>query len=89
MRPGQLGAPVTRKSEMLVPEDMRNLRAWYEYHYGKQGMLRFPLRPKPAFSHRALSWCTESDSAPTLVVLIEDLEAMDGKVLTQMIDTLS
>ncbi|BGP22666.1 origin recognition complex subunit 3 [Rhodotorula toruloides] len=31
----------------------------------------------------------DSDNAPTLVILLEDLEAMDGKVLTQMIDTLS
>ncbi|GAA5978195.1 hypothetical protein JCM10908_004267 [Rhodotorula pacifica] len=59
--------PATRKSEMLVPEDMLNLQAWYEHRFAKQ----------------------DADLAPKLVVLIEDLEAMDGKVLTQMIDTLS
>ncbi|GAA5904649.1 hypothetical protein JCM8208_004840 [Rhodotorula glutinis] len=31
----------------------------------------------------------DSDDAPTLVVLLEDLEAMDGKVLTQLIDALA
>jgi len=31
----------------------------------------------------------ESENAPTLVVLLEDLEAMDGKVLTQLIDALA
>ncbi|POY76587.1 hypothetical protein BMF94_0176 [Rhodotorula taiwanensis] len=62
-----LAAPVSRKSEMIVPEDMHNLRAWYEHRYAKQ----------------------DAQLAPKLVVLIEDLEAMDGKVLTQIIDTLS
>ncbi|KWU46587.1 hypothetical protein RHOSPDRAFT_15117 [Rhodotorula sp. JG-1b] len=59
--------PATRRNEMLVPEDMLNLQAWYEHRFAKR----------------------DADSAPKLVVLIEDLEAMDGKVLTQMIDTLS
>ncbi|GAA5979191.1 hypothetical protein JCM11641_008456 [Rhodosporidiobolus odoratus] len=59
--------PASLKSAMLVPEDMRNLKAWYEHRYGKQ----------------------DTTSAPSLVVLLEDLEAMDGKVLTQMIETLS
>ncbi|KPV75780.1 uncharacterized protein RHOBADRAFT_52808 [Rhodotorula graminis WP1] len=31
----------------------------------------------------------DSEDAPTLVVLLEDLEAMDGKVLTQLIDALA
>ncbi|GAA5881279.1 hypothetical protein JCM3774_000950 [Rhodotorula dairenensis] len=59
--------PATRKSEMLVPEDMLNLQAWYQHRFAKH----------------------DAHTAPKLVVLIEDLEAMDGKVFTQMIDTLS
>ncbi|GAA5837528.1 hypothetical protein JCM9279_006781 [Rhodotorula babjevae] len=41
------------------------------------------------------AWCEhrfgkkDSENAPTLVVLLEDLEAMDGKVLTQLIDALA
>jgi hypothetical protein len=31
----------------------------------------------------------DSENAPALVVLLEDLEAMDGKVLTQLIDALA
>lgn len=31
----------------------------------------------------------ESENAPTLVVLLEDLEAMDGNILTQLIDALA
>ncbi|GJN88670.1 hypothetical protein Rhopal_001636-T1 [Rhodotorula paludigena] len=61
------GGPSALKSQMLVPEDLLNLKAWYEHRFDKK----------------------EEDEAPTLVVLLEDLEAMDGKVLTQMIDALS
>ncbi|BGP29911.1 Origin recognition complex subunit 3 [Rhodotorula toruloides] len=62
-----IGGPATLKSALFVPEDMLNLKAWYEHRFGKK----------------------DSENAPTLVLLLEDLEAMDGKVLTQMIDTLS
>ncbi|BGP18746.1 Origin recognition complex subunit 3, partial [Rhodosporidiobolus nylandii] len=59
--------PATLKSALIVPEDMLNLKAWYEHRYGKK----------------------DSESAPNLAVLLEDLEAMDGKVLTQLLETLS
>ncbi|GAA6029372.1 hypothetical protein JCM8097_003642 [Rhodosporidiobolus ruineniae] len=59
--------PATIKSALLVPEDMLNLKAWYEHRYAK----------------------SDAGAAPTLAILIEDLEAMDGKVLTQLIETLS
>ncbi|BGP05881.1 Origin recognition complex subunit 3 [Rhodotorula toruloides] len=62
-----VGGPATLKSALFVPEDMLNLKAWYEHRFGKK----------------------DSDNAPTLVILLEDLEAMDVKVLTQMIDALS
>lgn len=95
----QLAAPVSRKSEMIVPEDMHNLRAWYEHRYAKQGASRFFFRSaslgckcrpvgKGLSSHVVLDF-VDAQLAPKLVVLIEDLEAMDGKVLTQIIDTLS
>ena len=32
---------------------------------------------------------TDKDQAPTLVILLEDLEAIDGKVLNQLISTIS
>ncbi|BGP37813.1 Origin recognition complex subunit 3 [Rhodotorula kratochvilovae] len=62
-----VGGPATLKSALIVPEDLTNLKAWYEHRFGKK----------------------DSEEAPTLVVLLEDLEAMDGKVLTQMIDALA
>ncbi|GAA5894668.1 hypothetical protein JCM6882_006652 [Rhodosporidiobolus microsporus] len=60
--------PSALKSQLLVPEDMLNLTAWYESRFGK----------------------TDLDTPrPTLAVLLEDLEAMDGKVLTQLLETLA
>ncbi|GAA5822740.1 hypothetical protein JCM11251_004361 [Rhodosporidiobolus azoricus] len=61
------GGARTLKSQLLVPEDMRNLTAWYESRFGKNN----------------------SDTAPTLTILLEDLEAMDGKVLTQLLENLA
>lgn len=82
---------------MIVPEDLQNLQAWYEHRFGKKGAARvwFPPPPRSTLvSHRARSRAhpllsTDSADAPTLVVLLEDLEAMDGKVLTQLIDALA
>jgi len=38
---------------------------------------------------RAIVLDTDEDQAPALVILLEDLEAIDGKVLNQLISTLS
>ncbi|GAA6050059.1 hypothetical protein JCM3770_001349 [Rhodotorula araucariae] len=64
---GLIGGPATLKSALIVPEDLQNLKAWYDHRFGKM----------------------DSEETPMLVVLLEDLEAMDGKVLTQLIDALA
>lgn len=81
----QVGGPATLKSALFVPEDMLNLKAWYEHRFGKKGARGRPPHP----TGRTDLPPADSDNAPTVVVLLENLEAMDGKVLTQMIDSLS
>lgn len=62
------------KSASLAPEDVQNLAAWYQHRFGK-----LPASPK---NGKAPS------PGPNLVVLLEDLEAFDGKVLGAVIETL-
>lgn len=61
------------KSAAIVPEDMHNLLAWYNFTYKR---------------NKAGSAAGSVDS-PTLVILLEDLEGIDGKVLAALFETLS
>ena len=62
------------KSAALAPEDVQNLAAWYQHRYAKTS--------GAGGKGKALT------TGPNLVVLLEDLEAFDGKVLGAVIETL-
>lgn len=61
------------KAASLAPDDVQNLAVWYAHRYRKAGSAGKNM---------------EAAGEPNLVVLLEDLEAFDGKVLAAMIETL-
>lgn len=69
---------------------MQNLTAWFAHRYRRADQGEPVLSLAVALR---LTWelCVSASAKdePTLVVLLEDLEGMDGKVLGLMFETLS